>query len=133
MLRYHGFLQPLIKIYSAVSVVPGIPFQWNERKGKFVLVKTKIKFWLVTLSLLAILNAFSVKWYQKQKDIVKYSVGLVGLGGLSCVACLLYMLTSSDAVNTCLTFFNGLLQLEKEFDRAGKTQRNLNVFFKIMY
>jgi len=51
---------------------------------------------------------------------------MVGLSILSCAASSLYILTATDAAHTCLTFFNGLLQLETEFDAAGKTLKDLN-------
>jgi len=47
-------------------------------------------------------------------------MGIIGLSSLACVAGMLYTLACSDALDTILNFFNGLLQLETEIDKAGK-------------
>jgi len=86
----------------------------------FFRLENKAKIWLVASILLATLNAVSVRLYSKQKNVVKYSVGMIGLSGLSISVSFLYIFTSTDAINRCLTLFNGLLQIETEFKEAGK-------------
>jgi len=131
MLRYHGLLLSLIKTYKSLLIVPGIPIRWNERQGKFFIrLENKVKIWLVALVLIATLNAGSVRLYSKQKDVVKCSVGIIGLNGLAYGACFLYIFTSTDAINRCLTFFNGLLQIETEFNKTGKHLNVLDLNFK---
>jgi len=127
MLEYHGFLPFQIKIYNSTKVIPGMPFRWNERKGNFSLqINKKLKGWLFILLSLFILNVLSVKLFRRQGDIVKFSLGILGLVGTACMVCLHYILISNQALNEILAFFNGLLKLEMEFGKAGKNYQTRN-------